>query len=135
MILSGIKTCSRYLLLAMLCVSFVTTCPEGLSGCVGTHSHDHSGHAHHALDNHHAHGLSIGTSHQCCSAPTGCGADCIQVFTFPVKAASGQSIVTCAATPHVSIIYSDFSGEMLSLQPRSCADPTIVSLRTIVLLT
>ena len=129
-------------MVVFLCLFVAGNLAHGIGRCIvpqdnvdrGVTSHKaHSASVHsHRVGGRESH--QAGSSQQCCSIPLKLPADCVRFFTLLNKNKTAQDFLTATPSTWAAISCFQFSEKNLISEISNTINPTLVSLRTVVLL-
>jgi hypothetical protein len=138
------KTFCHYVLVAVICFSLMGSCPVGEAFCLTQHdnaemsSTSHRVHAHATSENFHVPSVheshQIDLSEQCCETSSKVPSDCARVFVLPNKTKTFRSPLIAAFSAQIAINCFQLSEKNYISEITNTINPTLASLRTVILL-
>ncbi len=138
------KAFCRYVLVAVVCFSLMGSCSGGEAFCLaqhdnaGTSSTSHRVHAHAASEDFHLPGVheshQVDSSQQCCEASSKVPSDCTQFFVLPNKTKTFRSPMIATFSTQIAINCFQLSEKNFISEISNTINPTLASLRTVILL-
>jgi len=139
------KVFYRYVLVTVISFSLMGSFPGGEAFCRGQHNIDeisdtsHKAHAHaasahfHPPCGHESH--QVDSSKQCCQTPYKNHADSTQIPALPNRTKTSQSHLVAIFSAQIATSCPQLSEKNLISEIFNTINPTLVSLRTVILLT
>jgi len=138
------KTFCHYVLIAVICFSLMASCPGGEAFCLtqhdnaemsGTshrvHAHETSGHSH-LPSVHESH--QVDSSQQCCKTSSKVPSDCTRAFVLLNKTKTFRSPLIATFSTQIAINCFQLSEKNFISEISNTINPTLASLRTVILL-
>ena len=139
------KTFCHYVLVAVICFSLMGSCPGGEAFCLTQHDDaeksntSHAAHAHAAPGQSHLPGVhethQADSPEQCCETSSKVPSDCARVFVLLNKTNTFQSPLIAAFSAQIAINCFQLSEKNVISEISNTINPTLASLRTVILLT
>ncbi len=138
------KAFCRHVLVAVICFSLMGLCPGGEAFCNTQHdnaemsSTSHRVHAHAASEDFHL--PSVHESHQvdlpeqCCRTSSEEPSDCTRIFVLPNKTKTFRSPLIATFSAQIAINCFQLSEKNFISEISNTINPTLASLRTVILL-
>ena len=137
------KAFCHYVLVAVICFSLMGLCLGGEAFCLTQHDNaemrtSHRAHAHAATGHFNLH--SVRESHQvdlpeqCCQTSSEDHSDCTQIFVLPNKAKTFRSPMIATFSAQIAINCFQLSEKNFISEISNTINPTLASLRTVILL-
>ena len=138
------KTFCHYVLIAVICFAMTSSCLGGEAFCNTQHdnaemsSTSHKVHAHAASE--HSRPFGVHESHQsnssvqCCSTSSKVPSDCTRVFVLPNKTKTFRSPLIAIFSTQIAINCFQLSEKNFISEISNTINPTLASLRTVILL-
>ena len=138
------KTFCHYFLIAVICFSLMGSCPGGEAFCLTQHNNaeisstSHRVHAHEAPA--HSHLLNVNESYQdnsseqCCQTSSEGPSDCARFFVLLNKTKTFRSPLIAAFSVQIAINCFQLSEKNHISEITNTINPTLASLRTVILL-
>jgi len=138
------KAFCRYILVVVVCFSLMGSCPAGEAFCLTQHNNAKMSNTSHRVHTHaasgHFHLPSIHESHQvdlpkqCCQASSQDPTDCSRIFVLPNKTKTFRSPLIATFSAQIAINCFQLSEKNCISEISNTINPTLVSLRTVILL-
>jgi hypothetical protein len=134
----------RYILVAIICFSLMGSCLGGEGFCIIQHNNakmsntSHRVHAHaasaysHLPSGHESH--QVGSPEQCCRTSSKDPSDCARIFVLPNKTKTVRGSLIATFSTQIAINCFQLSEKNLISEISNAINPTLVSLRTVILL-
>jgi len=138
------KSFWRHILVAVICFAMMSSCPGGEALCLSPHdnarmnSTSHGVHAHE--DSEHSQLPSVHESHQvnssqqCCTTSSKVPSDCARFFVLPNKTKTFRSPLIATFSTQIAINCFQLSEKNFISEISNTINPTLASLRTVILL-
>ena len=121
-------------MVVLLCLFVVGNLAHGIGLCIVSHDNIDRGVTSHKAHTASVHSHEAGSFQQCCPTPLKLPADCVRFFTLLNKNKTAQDFLTATPSTWVAISCFQFSEKNLISEISNTINPTLVSLRTVVLL-
>ena len=138
------KTFYHYVLVAVICFSLIGSCLGGEAFCLTQHDNVEFGSTSHGVHDHttsgNFHVPSVHESHQidlseqCCETSSKVPSDCARVFVLPNKTKTFRSPLIAAFSAQIAINCFQLSEKNYISEITNTINPTLASLRTVILL-
>lgn len=138
------KTFCHYVLLATTCFSLMGYCPGGEGLCLTQHDDTKKSNSSHGVNAHedseHSQLPSVHKYHQvdsvlqCCQTPSKESSDCARIFVLPNKIKTFRSSLTATFSPQITISCFQLLEKNFISEIFNSTNPTLASLRTVILL-
>ena len=138
------KAFCHYVLVAVICFSLMGSCLGGEAFCLVQHNNAKMSNASHRVHAHgvpaHSHLSSVHESHhvnssqQCCRTSSKVPSDCIRIFVLPNKPKTFRSPLIATFSAQISINCFQLSEKNFISELSNTINPTLASLRTVILL-
>ncbi|MHC4482100.1 MAG: hypothetical protein ACYSW4_00985 [Planctomycetota bacterium] len=137
-----VTNCFRYTFVMVICFSLMGKCHGGTGLCIAPHNNVdmedisrtvHGAPVHsHLPSGHESH--QVGSSQQCCQSPLKIPADCLRIFALPNKTEIVQGPLIATLSAQIAISRFQLSEKNLISEIANTINPTLVTLRTVILL-
>ena len=138
------KAFCRHFSLVIVCFSLMGSCPGGEAFCITPHNNARMNNASHKV---HAHGASahshlpsvhgshqVDSSQQCCRTSSRVLSDCARIFVLHNKTKTFRSPLIATFSAQIAINCFQLSGTNFISEISNTINPTLASLRTVILL-